>query len=139
MSRVSICLLLLGLAALTAAVSKLTPGLTPGAKRRCPHVDCLRDQCSNINCSGGIVVDNEHCPCCYVCAMQRDQECDAQTEDKQTAYRYCDAGLECGTVGYEGTGRLIGRCVGELLPVTSFTADQLFIYGLSQGDKYSDV
>lgn len=56
-------------------------------------------------------MDNVLCPCCYRCAKQEGEECDAETEDF-TTHRYCDSGLVCQKIG-DVAHRAIGRCVGD--------------------------
>ena len=105
--RVSLLFLCFGAKAALGAFD--TPRLsTTGCIR-----PCLAQRCPNVTCPGGLVVDNEICPCCYWCAQQEGEECDAETENEMAGHRYCDAGLVCQQIGVVAN-RAIGRCVGEL-------------------------
>ena len=73
------------------------------------------DPCKELNCTGGVVVDNVKCPCCYRCAKQIDEECSPETENDRHPYNYCDgAGLRCQKFRSQISSIAVGRCVGEI-------------------------
>lgn len=105
-----------GIAALVFAFATLTAGsITPQIETTgCFRTKCLLNNCRNISCPNGIVVDNVNCPCCYRCAKQQGELCNVNTENNHTDYHYCDVGMQCkGAIPDPTSGQLLGTCVGS--------------------------